>query len=76
MNIHIYNATISNEEYVKLLGVNFEDRLNFGFHVSTLLNNAKKKYHVLSKACNRRDTKKRRVLMNKKTKQISQLMAF
>ena len=37
MNIHIYNATISNEEYVKLLGVNFEDRLNFGFHVSTLL---------------------------------------
>ena len=52
VDICISNAKISNVERVKLLGVNFEDRLNFDYHVNT----AKKKIRM--------DTKKRRVLRN------------
>ena len=37
VDIHISNTEILNEERVKLLGVNLEGRLNFDFHVNTLL---------------------------------------
>ena len=37
VDIRITNAKISNVERVKLLGVNFEGRLNFDYHVNTLL---------------------------------------
>ena len=50
-------------EKVKLLGVNLEGRLNFDYHVNTLLKKANKKYHALARLCNYMDTKKRRVLM-------------
>ena len=52
VDIRITNTKISNVERVKLLGVNFEGRLNFGYHVSTLLKKANKKYHALAKVCN------------------------
>ena len=42
-----------------MLGVNLEGRLNFDFHVNTLLKKASKKYHALA-----REQKKRRILMN------------
>ena len=64
VDIRITNAKISNVERVKLLGVNFEGRLNFDYHVNTLLKKANKKYHALARVCNYMDTKKRRVLMN------------
>ena len=50
-------------ERVKLLGVNIEGRLNFDYHVNTLLKKANKKYHALARVCNYMDIKKRRVLM-------------
>ena len=51
-------------ERVKLLGVNIEGRLNFDYHVNTLLKKANKKYHALARVCNYMDTKKRGLLMN------------
>ena len=63
VDIRITNTKISNVERVKLLGVNIEGRLNFDYHVNTLLKKANKKYHALARVCNYMDTKKRRVLM-------------
>ena len=52
VNIYISNTEILNKERVKLLGVNLEGRLNFDFHVNTLLKKASKKYHALARVCN------------------------
>ena len=64
VDIRITNTKTSNVERVKLLGVNFEGRLNFDYHVNTLLKKANKKYHTLARVCNYMDAKKRRALMN------------
>ena len=64
VDICVTNTKISNVERVKLLGVNFEGRLNFDYHVNTLLKKANKKCHALARVCNYMGTKKRRVLMN------------
>ena len=55
---------ILNKEKVKFLGVNLEGRLNFNFHVNTLLKKASKKYHALARMCKYMNKKKRRILMN------------
>ena len=52
IDIHICNTEIENEERVKLLGVNLEGRINFDFHVNTLLNKASKKHHALARVWN------------------------
>ena len=64
VDVGVTSTEISNVERVKLLGVNFEDRLNFVYHVDTLLKKANKKYHALGRVCNYMDIKKRRALMN------------
>ena len=64
VDIHISNTEILNEERVELLGVNLEGRLNFDFHVNTLLKKASKKYQALARVCNYMNKKKRRILMN------------
>ena len=64
VDIHISNTEILNKERVKLLGVNLEGRLNFDFHVNTLLKKASKKYHALARVCNYMNKEKRRILMN------------
>ena len=46
------NTEILNEERVQLLGVNLEGRLNFDFHVNTLLKKASKKYRALARVWN------------------------
>ena len=63
-DIRIANTKISNVDRVKLLGLNFEGRLNFDYHVNTILRKANKKYHTLARVCNYMDTKKRGVQMN------------
>ena len=63
VDIRITDTKISNLERVKLLGVNFEGRLNFDYQVNTLLKKANKNNHALARVCNYLDTKKRRVLM-------------
>ena len=45
-------------EKVKLPGVNLEGRLNFDFHVTTILKQTSKKYHALARACNYMNKKK------------------
>ena len=57
VDIRITNTKISNVERVKLLGVNFEGRLNFDYHVNTLLKKTNKKYHALARVCNYMDAK-------------------
>ena len=64
VDINISNTEILNKERVKLLGVNLEGRLNFDFHVNTLLKKASKKYHALARVCNHINKKKRHILMN------------
>ena len=64
VDIRVTNSKISSVERVKLLGVNFEGRLSFDYHVDTLLKKANKKYHALARVCNYMDIKKRRALMN------------
>ena len=63
VDIRITNTKISNVERAKLLGVNIEGRLNFDYHVNTLIKKSNKKYHALVRVCNYMDTKKQRVLM-------------
>ena len=58
IDIRITNTKISNVDRVKLLRVNFEGRLNFDYHVNTLLKKANKNYHALARVCNYMDTKK------------------
>ena len=41
-NIAISNTNVSSEQKVKLLGINLESRLNFDYHMNTLLNKANK----------------------------------
>ena len=50
-----------NEEKVKLLEVNLEDRVNFDFHVNKF---ASKTYHALATVYNYINKKKGRILMN------------
>ena len=57
VDIRITNIKISNVERVKLLGVNFEGRFNFDYHVNTLLKKPNKKYHVHARVCNYMDIK-------------------
>ena len=61
--IAISNTNVSSEQKVKLLVINLESKLNFDYHVNTLLNKANKKYHALARVCNYMNTNKRRVLM-------------
>ena len=58
-NIAISNTNVSSEQKGKLLGINLESRLNFGYNVNTLLNEANK----IPRVCNYMNTNKRRVLM-------------
>ena len=41
-NIAISNTNVSSEQKVKLLEINLESRLNFDYHVNTVLNKANK----------------------------------
>ena len=63
VHIRITNTQISNVARVKLLGVNFEGRFYFDYHVNTLFKKANSKYHAFARVCNYMDTKKLRVLM-------------
>ena len=49
VDIRITNTKLSNVKKVKLHGVNFGGRLNFDYHVNTLLKNTNKKYHALAR---------------------------
>ena len=64
VDVHISNTEILNEEIIKLLGVNLEGRLNFDFHMNTLLIKTSKKYHALARVCNYMNKKTRLILMN------------
>ena len=64
VDIRITNTKILNVERVKLLGVNFEGRLNFDYHMNTLLKKTNERHHALARVCNYMDTKKQRVTIN------------
>ena len=62
-NIAISNTNVSSEQKVKLLGINLGSRLNFDYHVNTLLNKGNIEYHALARVCNDMITNKRPALM-------------
>lgn len=64
VDIRIANTKISNAARVKFVRVNLEGKLNFDFHVNTLLRKAGKRYHVLARVCNYMSKKKRLILVN------------
>ena len=64
VDVRITNTKVSNVERVKLLGVTFEGRLKFDYHMNTFLKKANKKYHALARVYNYMEIKKRRALMN------------
>ena len=62
-NIVISNTNISSEQKIMLLRINLASRLNFDYHVNTLLNKANIKYHALERVCNYMNSNKLLVLM-------------
>ena len=64
VDIYISNSEILNEERVKLLGVNLEGRLNFDFHVNTLLKKAIEKVPRSCKSVELQEQKKQHILIN------------
>ena len=64
VDIHISNTENLNEERVELLGVNLEGRLNFDFHVNTLLKKAIEKVPRSCKSVELQEQKKQHILIN------------
>ena len=65
IDIHISDATVSNEKNKKkLLGINLRGRLNFDFHADTLIKKASKRCYALATVSNYMDSNKRHDLMN------------
>ena len=51
-------TNVSSERKVKLFGINLKSRLNFDYHVNTLLNKVSKNYDALARVCNYMNTHK------------------
>ena len=57
------NCSIRNEDSAKLLGIHFNNDLNFDYHVNQLCKKASKKLHALARIAKYMDINKRRMLM-------------
>ena len=57
------NEIISNSNEVKLLGITFDNALNFDIHVSSLCKKANQKLHALARLSNYMDQEKLRLIM-------------
>ena len=49
LEIQVSNCSLRYEGNVKLLGINFNNNLNFDYHVNQLCNRASKKLHALAR---------------------------
>ena len=64
MSIFIANDRIANSSYEKILGINFDNKLNFNTHVTKLCRKAGQKLHALARISNFMSLKKKKLLMN------------
>ena len=62
--IGISNQIISNSETEKTLGVTFDNKLNFKFHISKLCKQAGQKLHALGRVSNFMSCTQRKIIMN------------
>ena len=62
--ISISNQIISNSATEKVLGVTFDNKLNFKFHVSKLCKHAGQKLHALGRVSNFMSCTQRKLIMN------------
>ena len=61
---NINENTISNARFEKLLGVTFDNQLNFNQHISKICKTASNKLHALARVSSYIDEDKRRILFN------------
>ena len=61
---NINENRISNTRFEKLLGVTFDNQLNFSHHISNICKTASNKLHALARVSNYIDEDKRRILFN------------
>ena len=64
MVINIANDKIANSSYEKILGIHFDNKLNFNTHVTKLCKRAGQKLHALARISNFMSLKKKKLLMN------------
>ena len=61
---NINENRISNTRFEKLLGVTFDNQLNFNHHISKICKTASNKLHALARVSHYMDEDKRRILFN------------
>ena len=61
---NINKTRVSNIRFEKLLGVTFDNQLNFNYHISKICKTASNKLHALAKVSHYMDEDKRRILFN------------
>ena len=61
---NVHENRISNTRFEKLLGVTFDNQLNFYHHISKICKTASNKLHPLARVSNYIDEDKRRILFN------------
>ena len=63
-NITIGDVCVSNSSCEKILGVYFDNKLNFNTHVTKLCKKASQKLHALARVSNLMSFRQRRIIMN------------
>ena len=64
LNIAISNKCIQNSSCEKILGVNFDNKLNFNSHITKLCKKAGQKLHALARVSNFMSVNQKKVIMN------------
>ena len=64
MNIVVDNECIKNSSYEKILGVHFDNKLNFNIHINKLCKKAGQKLNALSRISNFMSEKQKKLIMN------------
>ena len=64
LNIKISDELISNSSYEKILGVHFDNKLNFNTHITKLCKKAGQKLHALARMSNFMSVNQKKVIMN------------
>ena len=63
-SVHIDTKNVSNSENEKILGVYFDNKPNFKFHINKLCKKASQKLHALARVSNLMSFAQRKVIMN------------
>ena len=64
LNIEVSNKRITNSSSEKILGVNFDNKLNFNTHISKLCKKAVQKLHALARISSFMSVNQKKIIMN------------